>query len=135
MLMRAYGIEPAADPADNFADAGDTYYTNYLAKAKELGIAVGVGDNLFAPDSEISRQDMVTLLYRTLRELDELSAAAAGAKLSDFSDADSIPDYAWDAFETFVDSGIITGSDGKLNPAGLTSRAQMAQILYQLLSA
>jgi hypothetical protein len=135
MLMRAYGIEPAADPADNFADAGDTYYTNYLAKAKELGIAVGVGDNLFAPDSEISRQDMVTLLYRTLRELDELSAAAAGAKLSDFSDADSIPDYAWDAFESFVDSGIIPGSAGKLKPAGLTSRAQMAQILYQLLSA
>jgi hypothetical protein len=33
MLMRACGIEPDANPADNFADAGDTYYTGYLAAA------------------------------------------------------------------------------------------------------
>ena len=37
--MRAFGIEPDADSKDNFKDAGDTWYTGYLAAAKRLGIA------------------------------------------------------------------------------------------------
>jgi hypothetical protein len=135
MLMRAYGIEPAVEPSDNFTDAGDTYYTNYLAAAKELGIAMGVGDNLFLPDSLISRQDMLTLLYRALKELGEMPGAVTEAEINDFSDAGSIADYAEDAFETFMAGGIVTGSDGKLDPAGLTTRAEMAQMLYKLLSA
>lgn len=43
MLMKAYGIAPDTNPEDNFADAGDTYYTGYLAAAKRLGISAGVG--------------------------------------------------------------------------------------------
>ncbi len=31
MMMRAYGIEPVENSSDNFADAGNTYYTGYLA--------------------------------------------------------------------------------------------------------
>jgi hypothetical protein len=34
MLMRAYGIEPDMNPTDNFSDAGNTYYTGYLAAQK-----------------------------------------------------------------------------------------------------
>lgn len=51
-LMRAYGIEPSAGNADNFADAGSSYYTDYLAAAKKLGIAAGVGDNMFMPEKD-----------------------------------------------------------------------------------
>ena len=61
MLMRAYGIEADGDGTDNFDDAGDTYYTGYLAAAKRLGISNGVGSNMFEPESEIARQDMFTL--------------------------------------------------------------------------
>ncbi|MEM5816230.1 MAG: S-layer homology domain-containing protein, partial [Desulfitobacterium hafniense] len=43
MLMKAYGMVPDANPKDNFADAGNTYYTGYLAAAKRLGISAGVG--------------------------------------------------------------------------------------------
>ena len=45
MLMRAYEIKADDNPADNFADAGNTYYTGYLAAAKRLGISKGVGNN------------------------------------------------------------------------------------------
>ena len=70
---------------------------------------------------------MFTMLYRALDELNELPEA-----LSDFSDYASISDYAKDAFETLVKGGIVSGSDGKLNPTDQSTRAQMARIFYNL---
>ena len=134
MLMRAYGIEAEEDATDNFDDAGDTYYTDYLAAAKSLGITNGIGNNLFAPEAEITRQDMFTLLYRALDVLGELPEADTSETLSDFSDADAISDYAEQAMDAFVLAGIVSGSDGNLNPLGNSMRAQMAQVLYNLLA-
>ena len=134
MLMRAYGIEADENPTDNFDDAGDTYYTNYLAAAKRLAITGGIGDNLFAPDSEISRQDMFALLYRTLDVLGELPEKSTGETIGAFSDSVEISAYAQQAMNAFVNAGVISGSDGKLDPMGTSTRAQMAQVLYNLLS-
>ena len=134
MLMRAYGIEPDSAPQDNFADAGNDYYTNYLAAAKRLGITKGIGDNLYAPASYISRQDIFTLLYRALDVLGELPAKTKTIDLASYSDYGSISDYALTAVKTFVEAGIVSGSEGLLAPTSLSTRAQMAQVLYNLLS-
>jgi hypothetical protein len=45
MLMRACDIAPDNASEDNFSDAGNNYQTGYLAAAKRLGLAKGVGDN------------------------------------------------------------------------------------------
>jgi len=78
LLMRAFEIGPDEHPTDNFADAGDTYYTSYLAAAKRIGISKGVGDNLFSPETEITRQEMFTMLYNTLKSLDKLPGGTSG---------------------------------------------------------
>lgn len=62
LLLRAYGIEAETSATDNFSDAGNTYYTSYLAAAKSLGISNGVGNNKFAPEAAITRQEMFALL-------------------------------------------------------------------------
>lgn len=156
LLMRAYNMEPDANPTDNFADAGNTYYTGYIAAAKRLGISGGVGNNLFVPEKEITRQEMFTLLYNVLKVIDQLPgtlgrATAAGSDqpvseaddqpqgnlgktLSDLSDAGQIDSWAKDAMKLFVETGIIGGTDGKLTPLSTTTRAEMAQVLYNLLS-
>ena len=135
MLMRAYGISPDTNPADNFSDAGNTYYTGFLATAKRMGISAGIGNNQFAPDNEITRQEMFTLLYNTLKAIDQLPPAADSAKkLSDFADAGQIADWAKDAVLYLVNTGAVGGSGGKLNPDATTTRAEMAQVLYNLLS-
>lgn len=135
MLMRAYGIAPDETPTDNFADAGNCYYTNYLAAAKRLGISNGTGNNLFAPENKISRQDLFTLLYRTLDILGELPEASVDADLTDFSDGDSVASYAQEPLEALVKGGIVAGSNGKLWPLNKASRAEMAMVFYRLLSA
>ncbi len=134
MLMRAYGLQADAYSADNFDDAGDTYYTGYLSAAKRLGITNGIGNNLFAPESKITRQDMFTLLYRALDALGEWPEADGAGALSDFSDEDRIADYAEQAMDMLYKAGVVSGSNGQLDPLGNSTRAQMAQVLYKLLS-
>lgn len=133
MLLRAYGVSADVKATDNFSDAGDTYYTGYLAAAKKLSITTGVGSNKFAPDQAITRQEMFTLLYNALKTLDKLPSGASGKTLSDFRDTGSIASWAQDAMTALVKAGTVTGSNGKLNPASTTTRAEMAQVLYNLL--
>ena len=134
MLMKAYGIAPDANSKDNFTDAGSTYYTGYLAAAKRLGISAGVGNNLFAPEKEITRQEMFTLLYNALKAIDKLPPGNSGKSLSAFSDAGDIAPWAKNAMTLLVETGTISGSGNRLSPKDTTTRAQMAQVLYNLLS-
>ena len=134
LLMRSCGLAPDDSSNNNFDDAGNTYYTGYLAAAKSLGIANGVSLNMFMPDEAITRQDMFTLIYRTLDVLGKLPETDSAASLSDFKDAEEISDYAAKAIRQLIASGIISGSGGNLDPRGCSTRAQMVQILYNLLS-
>lgn len=132
MLMRAYGIEADEERPDNFDDAGDTYYTGYLSAAKRLSISNGVGNNLYAPKNAITRQEMFTLLYRALTVIGQLPERTSGKTLSDFSDAGNIDSWAKDAIKFLVETGTISGNGGKLRPTDTTTRAEMAQLLYNL---
>ena len=134
MLMRSYDISPDTDPTDNFSDAGNTYYTGYLAAAKRLGISAGVGNNKYMPEKEIIRQEMFTLLYNALKVIDRLPQGISGRVLSEFRDADQIAPWAGKAMASLVESGIIAGSGGRLTPANTATREEMAQLLYNLLS-
>ncbi len=134
MVMRAYGIEPDNSSADNFSDAENTYYTGYLAAAKRLGITNGVGGNRFAPKQAVSRQQMFTLLYNALKAIDQLPEGDSGKTLSDFTDSANISSYAQEAMESMVEADVVSGSNGNLRPTATTTRAQMAQVLYNLLS-
>ncbi len=135
LLMRAYEIEPiSSNSNNNFADAGDSYYTEYLAAAKELKITDGIGNNLFSPNSKITRQEMFTLLYRGLAVIDKLPINNNQNSLSSFQDSDQIATWAQEAMKLLVESGIVNGSDNKLLPSDSSTRAQMAQMLYTLLA-
>ncbi|WP_172674234.1 S-layer homology domain-containing protein, partial [Syntrophomonas palmitatica] len=134
MLMKAYSIAPDANSKDNFVDAGSTYYTGYLAAAKRVGISAGVGSNMFAPEKEITRQEMFTLLYNALKAIGKLPRGNSGKQLSGFSDAKQVASWARDAVTLFVETGIIGGNGGKLLATNTTTRAEIAQLLYNLLA-
>ena len=133
LMMRAYGIAPDANPSDHFSDAGDTYYTGYLAAAKRLGISAGVGSNMYAPGKEITRQEMFTLLYNALKVIGQLPQGDSGKSLSNFTDAGKIDTWAQEAMTFLVKTGTVGGLGGNLTPIGTATRAEMAQVLYNLL--
>ncbi len=132
MVMRAYGIELDAGITDNFADAGNKYYTGYLGTAKRLGLVTGVGDNQYAPEAAISRQDMFVVLYRILEKLDELPTGTGGKSLESFKDAGDIAGYGKDAMKLLVETGTVSGDGVSLKPKETSIRAQAAQVLYNL---
>jgi hypothetical protein len=54
---------------------------------------------------------------------------SAQADLEDYADAAKVSSYAKDAFRWAVATGIISGSNGNLDPYGLATRAQCAKIM------
>lgn len=135
MFMRAYGIEADTENVDNFSDAGDTYYTNYLAKAKKLGITKGIGDNKFAPEKAVSREEMFTLLYNGLKVMNKLPDENNEKDLSDFGDKAEVSEWAKEAMTSLVKNGVVAGRNGKLKPAEGANRAEMAQVMYNLMAS
>ena len=136
MLARTYElVELAGEFEDNFSDVPeDSYYYDALGAAKKLGIAEGVGDNRFDPEAPITRQDMMVLVDRTLRELGEPLPDAPLTVLDGFADHEQVAGYAEEAVARLVQTGIIKGDDRGINPRGLTTRAEMAVVVYRLIT-
>ncbi|MBE7052625.1 MAG: hypothetical protein E7395_08715, partial [Ruminococcaceae bacterium] len=130
MLCRAYGIEQRS--GDNFDDAGNTWYTGYLAAAKQLQISKGTGNNRFEPDKEITREEMVTLIYNYLKS--QGKAGDVDVMLS-FGDSDSISEWAKTAVAYANAVGYVSGKgNNTFDPQGNATRAELAQILFNMFS-
>lgn len=128
MLCRAYGIKELT--GDNFADCGNTWYTGYLAAAKQLGISNGVGDNKFAPEKEITREEMVTLIYNYLKSIGEVDEEIQEAT---FADNDSISNWAKAGVAFASEKGYVNGKGNNLfDPNGDATRAELAQIFFNM---
>lgn len=77
----------------------------------------------------------MTLIMRALDYVPEYGVPSGSASdLADFSDRGEIAEYARDHVAALVRAGIIRGSDGKLYPRSNVTRAEMATILYRMLT-
>lgn len=115
-----------------FADVpSDTWYTESVTWASEMGIIKGMGDGLFAPNVPVTREQVATILARYLGIQE--GSGRDRASLACFADGDSVSDYAREAMERMVMKGIINGKGTKLDPRGTATRAEVATILWRLL--
>lgn len=109
--------------------AMDAWYAPYAAMAYKKGIILGDNEKRFNPNAKITREDMVTILYRALNVNSENSALS-------FTDAGQISDYAKTAVGYFSDKGIVNGmGDGRFAPKESATRAQAAKILYNIITS
>ena len=130
ILYRLEG-EPTVSGDLPFTDVeAGIWYTDAILWAAQNGIVNGVTDTTFAPGDEITRQQLVTILYRYAEA--KGYDVSASADLSGYPDADQVQDYAQPAMAWAVAENIIQGmEDGTLKPAGNASRAQIATILMR----
>ena len=134
ILYRIAG-EPESTATNPFADVADgQWYTNAVIWAAENGIVKGVNTTTFAPNDQITREQIATILFRYAK------AEKVEGKLAGFPDAGEVSDYAADAMAWAVEQGLINGiseSDGKtyLAPQETATRAQIAVILMRYLTA
>ena len=129
ILYRLAG-EPAVSGDLPFTDVeSGTWYTDAVLWAAQNGIVNGLGENTFAPMNTLTREQLVTMLYR-YAEAEGYDVSAA-ADLSGYPDAGKVQPYAQEAMSWAVAEGIVEGMDGNLNPAGSATRAQIATILMR----
>lgn len=136
VLYRLEG-EPAVDgETQPFTDVdASQYYGDAITWAANSGVVNGVTNTRFAPEAAVTREQMVTILYRYAG----LKGANVTAKadLESFPDHDQVKPYARDAFSWAVGAGIIQGdSNGgvtTLSPCNSATRAQVAAVLMRYL--
>lgn len=109
------------------------WYSEAVSWAAKNGIVTGVGDNKFEPDTQITREQIATILYRYAQK--KRADTSARGSLSAFPDNGKVNGWAKTALQWCVGEGLIGGTNenGKvyLDPQGTATRAQVATILMR----
>lgn len=102
----------------------------WYAAGQKWAMDNGISDGTNMP-GVITREQLATILYRYAKQKGyDVSKSAA---LTGFSDADKVSGYAFDAMQWAVAEELLKGSNGKLNPQGSATRAQVATILMRFM--
>lgn len=115
--------------------APGAWYYNAVAWAYCNDVTSGTSATMFTPNAAITRQQLVTFLYRyTVKYAPEFTGNAA--PISAFPDADSVANWAYAAMSWAVGNGLIQGNAHDngldyLDPNGSATRAQTATIIMR----
>lgn len=114
------------------------YYYNAVGWAYENGIVEGIGDNKFAPEKTLTRQELVTMLKKFCEVMDmDINDVDTGAQigLDQKVDFGSISGWAKTAMEWAFKVGAIFGlTEDTIDPLDVVTRAQLAQIIYKIMT-
>lgn len=106
----------------------NAYYSEAIAWAKENEIVEGIGDNKFAPDREVTREEIVMILCRYAEYKEENTEVETN--LSKYEDKEEISEKAVAAFKWATKNEIIKGvSENSLAPKKTATRAEVAVII------
>lgn len=129
VVLHNFEDDPEFTTQNSFSDVDPgAWYADGVNWMIYMGITGGYGDGSFGTNDVVSREQLVTFLYRYASSMGY--STAEDADLSSFADGDSVSGYAAEAMRWAVGSGLIVGSDGgALDPRGSATRAQVAAIL------
>ena len=121
-------------PAPAFSDLPDNRdLSGAAAMAAAHGLVLGDGENRLLPNAQITRQDALVIIYRSLSDLTRpYQPLPQSADLDFFSDAKDLASYAREAAAVLFSKGILQGDDSRrLAPLSPITRAEMASLLYR----
>lgn len=121
--------------------AGESTFTDVVSSAwcadevswaADQGIVTGYANGTFGPDSTISCQQLVTMLYRYAQTMGYDTSVGENTNVLSYNDVAAISEYAIPAMQWACGAGIIEGdANGNLNPYTLATRAYTVQILMR----
>ena len=147
--------EPESSKAASFTDVKDgAWYAPAVNWAAEAGIVNGYSDTVFAPNDDVTREQLAAILYRCyyggldpaalegfvnaiLSMLGDVSTDDFNEEKTPlpFEDADSVSEWASDAVYWAWDEGIINGrTNTLLKPRDSATRAEVATMFLRLSS-
>ena len=109
----------------------NTYYIDAVKWSFENEIINGTTENTFSPNASLTREQLVTILYRYASKIGVVPEKVE-YDLPIYDDFNDISEYAVDAFQWAVSQNIITGrTETSLAPKGTATRAEVATILMR----
>lgn len=133
VLYRAEG-EPEVNKSIPFADVrADMYYHDAVIWAEQNDIVEGVSETKFAPEANITREQIATIIYRYAKFKGVAPTGAWAIKL-DYADVSEISDYAAEGVMYCTLKGIMQGRDNNMfAPKADATRAEISAILHRFI--
>lgn len=130
MLYRMTG-SPAVSGNSVFSDVpSGKWYSDAVQWASVNGVVNGVGKDRFAPDTQITREQMASMMMR-YAQFKQYSTGKS-ADLSAFNDAGSISSWALESMKWANAAGLINGRTAStIAPQDTATRAEAATILMR----
>lgn len=137
IVVKALGLTPKAN--GKFRDvAASAWYASYVGTANAFGIVNGVSDTEFNPAGTITRQEAAAMAARAAK-LCGMDTALSGSEildeLSQFGDYTKAASWAKESLAFCFREGILDESVTDIQPKEAILRCEIAQMLYNLLSA
>ena len=130
VINRSFGCYKPADISQYKDVAKGKWYYNDIALAVQMGTYNGRSASAMMPDAPITRQEAMTVVARAL-ELDYDSYSKTD--LSAFSDRSEISNWALPYVRAMVGADYIHGRGKVLAPLDNITRAEFAQIFYNII--
>ena len=128
MINRAFGATEQADISSYTDVDPNSVLTPELAKAVRMGTFQGNGVRMM-PGANITRQQAFVVLARALKLED-----GTAEDLARFTDANQVGAWAVPQVAAMVKAGYVNGNGQLLNPQGLITREQFAQVMYNMIA-
>ncbi len=130
VLWRGEGMPEAAAPGAFTDVTSGAWYEKAVSWAAEKEIVLGYEGDTFRPDASITREQLMTILYRYIQHKGG-GFEGAWMFLLDYADRESISSWAYEPVAYGSTNGIVSGKPGNLfDPQGTATRAEAATVLY-----
>ena len=132
VLYRADG-EPAVNKSIPFSDvSADSYYANAVIWAQQNGIVNGITETEFAPDENITREQIASIMFRYAKYKGYDVSIGENTNILSYDDSFDISEYAIPAMQYAAGAGLIKGkTETTLKPKDFATRAEIAAILQR----
>ena len=131
LLVNAFELS-GSDSIDFDDVEENAWYSEFVKTAFKNEIIKGISENKFGVGENITREDMAVMIYRAVNvvglELDIIVENKA-----ELNDLDSVSDYAKEAVDFMIGKGAIKGTAGMFKPKSFATRAETAQMLYNII--
>ena len=136
ILYRAEG-EPTVSGITSFSDLEKgQYYLDAVCWAQLNGIINGTTDTTFAPNDNITREQIAAIMHRYAQYKGYDVSVGENTNILSYDDFDNISEYAIASMQYAAGSGLMKGkTESTLNPLDNATRAEIAAILHRFIEA
>lgn len=129
-LMAGQNYYSSLSALYQFSDVGvSTGYSNEISYTLDKGYMIGTSDNMFSPNSNLTREQFALILYRIFGQY---FVNTSHKSLNQFADAENIAIWAKDAVQWAVDNNLMIGTGTGLSPKTSVTRAEMATLVMRI---